>query len=87
MTEDATDTPTPAELREQAEERLIPRGERRKQLVAQLEELDEELRPDVLAARRAEVSLRRIHALTGISPNTIRAMEARSSAAKKRPAP
>lgn len=82
MTEDATNVPSPAELRRQAEARLIPRGARRKQLVAELEELDEELRRDVLAARRVEVSLRRIHALTGISPNTIRAMETRSSAAK-----
>lgn len=82
MTTDATPpTPSPAEIRAEAESRLIPGGKRRRKLLEQLDDIDTELRPLILAARRAEVSLRRIQDLTGVTPNTIRAMEQRARAA------
>jgi hypothetical protein len=64
---------TPAELRAEAEEALRGPGRRRIKLMAQLDELDAELLPLIVEARRVEVSLRRIHEITAVSPNTIRA--------------
>lgn len=71
---------TPAQLRAEAEAAITPLGQKRIKLLAQLEELDAELRPLVLSARRAEVSLRRINALTGLAANTVRAWEKSNSA-------
>lgn len=64
---------TPAQLRAQAEADLKPLGQKRIKLLAQLEELDAELRPVLVHAVRMEVPLRRIYELTGVSPNTSRA--------------
>lgn len=63
---------TPAELRAAAEAALKPSGARRIRLLAQLDVVDAELRPLVAGAVRAEVSQRRISALTGLSTTTIR---------------
>lgn len=63
---------TPAQLRAAAEKRLTPLGKRRLHLLAQLEELDRELRPMVVEAIRTEVTYRRITQLTGLSHNTSR---------------
>jgi DNA-directed RNA polymerase specialized sigma24 family protein len=65
------DTPTPAELRAAAEERLLDPGARRIRVLAELEQIDEELRPLVVSARLNEVSLRRVSKVTGLSTNTI----------------
>lgn len=64
---------TPAQLRAEAEADLTPIGRKRLRLLAQLEELDAELRPALVDAVRMEVPLRRIYELTGVSPNTSRA--------------
>lgn len=61
---------TPAQLRADAEAPLVKIGKRRKQLLAELAEIDTELRPLVVTAVRMEVPYRRIHELTGIAPNT-----------------
>lgn len=66
-----TDDVTPARLRAQAEERLRPLGQRRIRLLAELEEVERELRPVVRDAVRVEVSQRRISALTALSTTTI----------------
>lgn len=65
--------PTPAQLRAEAEQTLTPLGRKRLRLLAQLEDLDAELRPLVLRAVDVELPLRRINELTGIAPNTVRA--------------
>ncbi|MFD3656832.1 hypothetical protein [Streptomyces sp. NPDC058620] len=64
---------TPAELRADAVANLEPHGQKRISLLAQLEELDEQLRPLIQSARAAEVPIRRIAELTAVSPNTVRA--------------
>lgn len=64
---------TPAQLRAEAEEAITPLGQRRIKLLAQLEELDAELRPLISTAVEMEVPYRRINQLTAIAPNTARA--------------
>jgi len=64
---------TPAELRAQAEAALKPLGQKRIKLLAQLEEVERELRPLVANAVRMEVPYRRINELTAVAPNTARA--------------
>ncbi|MQS16481.1 hypothetical protein F7Q99_30875 [Streptomyces kaniharaensis] len=64
---------TPAQLRADAEQTLRDPGRRRMKLLAQLEELDAELRPLIRAAREMELPIRRITELTAVAPNTIRA--------------
>lgn len=64
---------TPRMLRERAEEALRPVAQRRVELLAELEQVEQELRPLVRRAVAAEVSYRRITALSGLSPTTIRA--------------
>ncbi|NUR91200.1 MAG: hypothetical protein HOY71_44600 [Nonomuraea sp.] len=66
-----TDDVTPADLRRQAEAALTPVAQRRVRLLAELEECETELRPLVHRAVRAEVSYRRITALSGLSQTTI----------------
>lgn len=61
---------TPAQLRAQAEEALKPLGQKRIKLLAQLEEVEAELRPLIVTAVRMEVPFRRINELTAVSPNT-----------------
>ncbi|GAA3042528.1 hypothetical protein GCM10010519_76860 [Streptomyces lactacystinicus] len=63
---------TPLQLRADAEESLRDPGERRIRLLAELRELEAELRPLIQAAREVELPLRRIEELTGVTPNTIR---------------
>ncbi|MEU2571771.1 MULTISPECIES: hypothetical protein [Streptomyces] len=63
---------TPAQIRAAAEEQIRPLGEKRKRLMAELEELDRELRPLVVHAIRNEVTYRRVQEITGLSPNTSR---------------
>jgi len=63
-------TQTPAQLRAQAEAAIKPLGAKRIKLLAQLEELDAELRPLIVEAVRMEVPYRRIREVTGVSPNT-----------------
>ncbi|MFB6670718.1 hypothetical protein ACFCV3_42680 [Kribbella sp. NPDC056345] len=63
-------TQTPAQLRAQAEAALKPLGAKRIRLLAQLEQLDAEIRPVIVEAVRMEVPYRRIRDLTGVSPNT-----------------
>ncbi|MFD9173296.1 hypothetical protein ACWIGF_28520 [Streptomyces diastaticus] len=67
---------TPAQLRADAEQRLTPLGQRRLALLADLEQLDAQLRPEIVRARAVEVPIRRISELTTVSPNTIRAWAA-----------
>lgn len=64
---------TPAELRAEAEAAIVPLGRRRVALLAQLDEVESELRPLVAAAVRMEVPYRRINELTAVAPNTARA--------------
>jgi len=68
---------TPAELRAEAEVALKPLGQKRIRLLAQLEEVDRELRPLVVEAVRMEVPFRRINELTAISPNTARSWKSK----------
>jgi len=63
---------TPRMLRERAEDALRPVAQRRVELLAELEEVERELRPLVQRAVAAEVSYRRIRELSGLSPTTIR---------------
>ncbi|MGW0172062.1 hypothetical protein ACWDWT_43970 [Streptomyces sp. NPDC003343] len=65
------DDVTPAQLRAQAEDQLRPLGQRRIELLAELEQIESQLRPVVRNAVRVEVSQRRISALTGLSTTTI----------------
>lgn len=64
---------TPAQLRADAEAAIKPLGQKRIKLLAQLEEIDAELRPLIQSARSVEVPLRRIAELTAVAPNTVRA--------------
>jgi hypothetical protein len=64
---------TPAELRADAEAALKPLGQKRIKLLAQLEAVEEELRPLIAQAVRMEVPYRRITELSAVSPNTARA--------------
>jgi hypothetical protein len=68
---------SPAELRADAEKAITPLGQKRIKLLAQLEEIDEELRPLVAEAVRMEVPYRRINELTAVAPNTARAWSKR----------
>lgn len=65
-----TDDVTPGKLRERAATALAEPGARRQQLRQQLGDVENELRPLVVAAVRAEVPGRRIRELTGLSTNT-----------------
>ncbi|MDX3579940.1 hypothetical protein [Streptomyces sp. FL07-04A] len=64
---------TPAQLRAEAEKALTPLGQKRVRLLAQLEEIDRDLRPLIAEAVRMEVPYRRINELTAVAPNTARA--------------
>lgn len=64
---------TPADLRAEAEAAIKPLGQKRIKLLAQLEEVEKELRPLVAEAVRMEVPYRRITDLTAVAPNTARA--------------
>jgi hypothetical protein len=64
---------TPAELRADAEAALKPLGQRRIRLLAQLDEVDQQLRPVIATAVAMEVPYRRINELTAVAPNTARA--------------
>lgn len=64
---------TPAELRAEAEAALTPLGQKRIKLLAELEEIDRELRPLIAEAVRMEVPYRRINEISGVAPNTARA--------------
>jgi hypothetical protein len=64
---------SPAELRAEAEAAIKPKGQRRIKLLAELEEIDRELRPLIAEAVRMEVPYRRINELTAVAPNTARA--------------
>jgi hypothetical protein len=64
---------TPAQLRAEAEKTLKGPGQRRMKLLAQLEEIDAELRPLIREARAVELPIRRITELTAVAPNTVRA--------------
>ncbi|MFF5596669.1 MULTISPECIES: hypothetical protein [Streptomyces] len=68
---------TPGQLRDEAAEALKPLGQKRIKLLAQLEEVDRELRPLVAEAVRMEVPYRRINELTAVAPNTARAWSKR----------
>jgi hypothetical protein len=63
---------TPAQLRADAEAALERPGQRRIRLLAQLEEVDAELRPLIRTARAMELPIRRITELTAVAPNTVR---------------
>lgn len=65
--------PTPAQLRAKAEEALRGPGQKRIKLLAQLDEVDAELRPLIAHAVTMEVPYRRINELTAVAPNTARA--------------
>lgn len=71
---------TPAQLRAEAEAALKPLGQKRIRLLAQLEELEAELRPLVVHAVRMEVPFRRINELTAVSPNTAAAWRRKAEA-------
>lgn len=73
---------TPAQLRAEAEEALKPLGQKRIKLLAQLEEVEAELRPLVVEAVRMEVPFRRINEMTAVSPNTASAWKRRAEKAK-----
>lgn len=64
---------TPADLRAAAEAELTPLGEKRREAVAKLAEIDAELLPVLRSALDAEVPIRRIAEITGLAYNTIRA--------------
>lgn len=68
---------TPAQLRADAEAALRGPGQRRIDLLTQLEEVDAGLRPLIRAAREMEVPIRRITELTAVAPNTVRAWSRR----------
>lgn len=63
---------TPAQLRADAEAALTRPGKRRIRLLAELEEVDEELKPLIRTAREMELPIRRITELTAVAPNTVR---------------
>jgi hypothetical protein len=63
---------TPAQLRADAEATLRGPGQKRLRLLAQLDEVDAELRPLIESAREVELPIRRITELTGVAPNTVR---------------
>ena len=63
---------TPAQIRAAAEDAMRPLGSRRIELLRELAEVTQQLRPHVLHAREVEVSLKRVEELTGITPNTVR---------------
>lgn len=63
---------TPEDLRRRAADALVDIGARRKRLLKELEELEEELRPLVVEAHRNEVTYVTITDRTGLAPWTIR---------------
>jgi hypothetical protein len=63
---------TPAQLRADAEAALADPGKRRIRLLAELDEVDDELRPLIQAAREVELPIRRITEITAVAPNTVR---------------
>ncbi|MGP3691755.1 hypothetical protein ACTVZO_45240 [Streptomyces sp. IBSNAI002] len=63
---------TPAQLRATAEAALKPLGTKRIKLLAQLEEVEAELRPLIVQAVTMEVPYRRITELTAVASNTVR---------------
>jgi hypothetical protein len=65
------DDVTPAQLRARAEDQLRPLGQRRIELLGELDAIERQLRPAVREAVRVEVSQRRIKTLTGLSTTTI----------------
>ncbi|MFI2207664.1 hypothetical protein ACH47Z_44885 [Streptomyces sp. NPDC020192] len=71
---------TPAQLRAEAEKAITPLGQKRVRLLAQLEEIDRDLRPLVAEAVRMEVPYRRINELTAVAPNTARAWSTKEDA-------
>jgi hypothetical protein len=71
---------TPAQLRAHAEAALKPLGQKRIKLLAQLDEVEAELRPLVVEAVRMEVSYRRISELTAVAPNTATAWRRKADA-------
>ncbi|GGS78295.1 hypothetical protein GCM10010285_65530 [Streptomyces pseudogriseolus] len=64
---------TPAQLRADAEAALTRPGQRRIKLLAQLDEVEAELKPLIRHAREVELPIRRITELTAVAPNTVRA--------------
>jgi len=71
---------TPAQLRAEAEKAITPLGQKRVRLLAQLEEIDRDLRPLIAEAVRMEVPYRRINELTAVAPNTARAWATKEDA-------
>lgn len=63
---------TPAQLRASAEAALKPLGAKRIKLLAQLDEVEAELRPLIVQAVTMEVPYRRITELTAVASNTVR---------------
>ncbi|NUV78216.1 hypothetical protein G6W47_28855 [Streptomyces sp. CAI-21] len=63
---------TPAEMRAAAEAALTPLGRKRIRLLAELDKVEEELKPLVGAALRVEVPERRIAELTALARGTVR---------------
>lgn len=72
MTHSDTPQKSVAELQAEALEALTVPGGRRKKLLKMTKDADTELRPLVVAAVDARVSLRAIQAKTGLTPNSIR---------------
>ena len=62
---------SPADIRAAALGALSEPGERRRRLLAELAQVEEELRPLIARAVRAEVPHRQIQEVTGISRPTI----------------
>jgi hypothetical protein len=67
-----TSNVTPEQLRADAVEALKEPGRRRLELLRQIAEIDDELRPLISRAREVEVAFTRITELTGVAPNTVR---------------
>jgi hypothetical protein len=64
---------TPSQLRAQAEVDLKTLGQKRIKVLAQLEEIDKQLKPKIARAVEMEVPYRRITELTAVASNTARA--------------
>ena len=72
---------TPAQMRAEAHEALKPLGQKRIRLLAQLEELDAQLRPLVAQAVAVEVPFRAITETTAVAANTARAWHRKAQTA------
>jgi len=68
-----TSNVTPEQLRADAVEALKEPGAQRLELLRQIAEIDEGLKPLIARAREVEVPYTRINELTGVAPNTVRA--------------